>query len=110
VLIFTKGTREDYIAKVKLVLREYEKRDMLFKLLKCTFFAKEVEFLGYTVTIQGLYMQRHKIRKILEWPTPAIIKEVQTFLSKCGYYRLFIEQYLDKSKPLTKMTQKDKLF
>jgi hypothetical protein len=66
VLIFTKGTREDYIDKVKLVLREYKKRDMLFKLLKCTFFAKEVEFLGHTIITQGLCMQRYKIKKILE--------------------------------------------
>jgi hypothetical protein len=51
VLIFTKGTREDYIAKVKLVLREYEKRNMLFKLLKYMFFIKEVEFLEYIITI-----------------------------------------------------------
>jgi hypothetical protein len=66
VLIFTKGTWEDYIAKVKLVLREYKKRDMLFKLLKCTFFAKEVKFLEYIVTTQGLRMQQHKIKKILK--------------------------------------------
>jgi hypothetical protein len=110
VLIFTKGTREDHIDKVKLVLREYEKRDMLFKLSKCTFFAKEVEFLGHTVTTQGLCMQRHKIKEILEWPTPTTVKEVQTFLGKCGYYRSFIKQYSDKSKSLTEMTQKDKPF
>jgi hypothetical protein len=103
VLIFTKGTWEDYIAKIKLVLREYKKRNMLFKLLKCTFFAKEVEFLGYTVTTQGLRMQRHKIKKILEWLTLTTVKEVQTFLSKCGYYQSFIKQYLNKSKPLTEM-------
>jgi hypothetical protein len=76
VLIFTKGTREDYIAKVKLVLREYEKRNMLFKLLKCIFFAKEVEFLGYTMTTQGLRMQRYKIKEILEWLTLIMVKEV----------------------------------
>jgi hypothetical protein len=55
-LIYTRETREDYIKKIKLILREYEKRNMLFKILKCTFFIKEVEFLGYTVTTQGLRM------------------------------------------------------
>jgi hypothetical protein len=66
VLIYTKETREDYIKKVKLILREYKKRDMLFKLEKCTFFAKEVEFLEYIITIEGLRMQEYKIKKILE--------------------------------------------
>jgi hypothetical protein len=66
VLIYIKETREDYIKKVKLVLQEYKKRDMLFKLEKCTFFAKEVEFLGYVITTEGLRMQEHKIKKILK--------------------------------------------
>jgi hypothetical protein len=66
VLIYIKGTREDYIKKVKLVLRKYEKCDMLFKLEKCTFFVKEVEFLGYIITIESLHMQEFKIREILE--------------------------------------------
>jgi hypothetical protein len=66
ILIYTKGTREDHIKKVKLVLRKYEKRDMLFKLEKCTFFAKEVEFLKYIITTEDLRMQEHKIKEILE--------------------------------------------
>jgi uncharacterized protein (DUF779 family) len=66
VLIYIKETREDYIKKVKLILREYEKRDMLFKLEKCTFFAKEIEFLKHIVTTEGLCMQKHKIKEILE--------------------------------------------
>jgi hypothetical protein len=66
VLIYTKGTREDYIKKVKLVLQEYKKRDMLFKLEKCTFFAKEVEFLEYVITIEDLRMQEYKIKEILK--------------------------------------------
>jgi hypothetical protein len=66
VLIYTKGTWKDYIKKVKLVLREYKKRDMLFKLEKCIFFAKEIEFLKYVIITEGLCMQEHKIKKILK--------------------------------------------
>jgi hypothetical protein len=66
VLIYIKGTWENYIEKVKLVLREYKKRDMLFKLEKCTFFIKEVKFLKHVVTTEGLRMQESKIREILE--------------------------------------------
>jgi hypothetical protein len=54
ILIYIKETREDYIKKVELVLHEYEKRDMLFKLEKCTFFAKEVEFLRYVIIMKNL--------------------------------------------------------
>jgi hypothetical protein len=66
ILIYTKGTQEDHIKKVKLVLYKYKKRDMLFKLEKCTFFVKEIEFLRYVITTEGLRMQEHKIKKILK--------------------------------------------
>jgi hypothetical protein len=39
---------------------------MLFKLEKCTFFAKEVKFLEYIITTEGLRMQEYKIKEILE--------------------------------------------
>jgi hypothetical protein len=83
---------------------------MLFKLEKCIFFIKEVEFLEYVITIEGLRMQEHKIKKILEWPTPTTVKDIQSFHSKCGYYQLFIKLFSQKAKPLMEITQKDKLF
>ena len=66
ILIYTKETQEDHIERVKWVLRQYKKRDMLFKLEKCTFFIKKIEFLGHTVTTEGLWMQEEKIKEILK--------------------------------------------
>jgi hypothetical protein len=83
---------------------------MLFKLEKCTFFVKEVEFLGHVVTTEGLRMQKHKIKKILKWLTPTIIKNIQFFHSKYRYYQLFIKLFSQKAKPLTEITRKDKPF
>jgi hypothetical protein len=54
ILIYTKETQEDHIERVKWVLQQYKKRDMLFKLEKCTFFVKKIEFLRHTVTTEGL--------------------------------------------------------
>jgi hypothetical protein len=39
---------------------------MLFKLEKCTFFMKKIEFLGHVVTTEGLWMQEEKIKEILK--------------------------------------------
>jgi hypothetical protein len=86
VLIYTKGTLKDHIEKVKWVLQQYEKCDMLFNLKKYKFFTKEVEFMGHVVTTEGIKMQQDKIHTILDWLKPKTVKEVQSFLGKCGYY------------------------
>ena len=55
-------------------------------------------------------MSQDKIRDIQEWPTPTTVKEVQAFLGFLNFNRRFIEGFLKKALPLTKLTAKDKEF
>ena len=43
-------------------------------------------------------------------PAPWSTKEVKQFLGLAGYYHKFVPQFLDLSRPLTKLTRKDVLF
>nr|GFA25195.1 reverse transcriptase domain-containing protein [Tanacetum cinerariifolium] len=51
-----------------------------------------------------------KITAIKNWATPTTPTEVRQFLGLAGYYRRFIEGFSLISKPLTKLTQKNKKF
>ncbi|GJZ33745.1 putative reverse transcriptase domain-containing protein [Tanacetum coccineum] len=51
-----------------------------------------------------------KIEAIKDWATPTIPTEVRQFLGLAGYYRRFIEDFSLISKPLTKLTQKNKKY
>ena len=44
---------------------------------------------------------------ITDWPTPTKVKEVQSFLGFCNFYRRFIKDYSKIAKPLFKLTQKE---
>jgi acetolactate synthase small subunit len=76
ILIFSKGSREDHIEKVKKVLRKLMPYNRLLKLKKCEFFKKEVIFLGYIVITEGIRMDPEKIKAILKWLTPKNVTEV----------------------------------
>jgi hypothetical protein len=110
ILIFSKGSKEDHIEKVKKVLRKLTPYDRLLKLKKCEFFKKEVAFLGHIVTTEGIRMDPEKIKAILEWPTPKTVTEVQAFHGLANYYRQFIPRFSDMAKPLTNLTKKDQEF
>ncbi|GKC96692.1 putative reverse transcriptase domain-containing protein [Tanacetum coccineum] len=68
-----------------------------------------VQFLGYVIDIKGVHVDPSKIEAIKNWVAPTTPTEVRQFLGLTGYYRRFIEVSLI-SKPLTKLTQKNKKF
>nr|GEU83386.1 putative reverse transcriptase domain-containing protein [Tanacetum cinerariifolium] len=56
----------------------------------------------------GVHVDPTKIEAIKSWAAPTTPTEVRQFLRLIGYYRRFIEGFSLISKPLTKLTQKDK--
>ncbi len=48
------------------MLRALKIAQLLYKLEKCEFFIKKVEFLGYIITLGGLSIDAGKVNTILE--------------------------------------------
>nr|GEY33372.1 putative reverse transcriptase domain-containing protein [Tanacetum cinerariifolium] len=60
--------------------------------------------------LEGVHMDPTKIEAIKNWAMPITPSEVRQFLGLAGYYRRFIKGFSLISKPLTKLTQKNKKF
>ncbi|GJS82691.1 putative reverse transcriptase domain-containing protein, partial [Tanacetum coccineum] len=56
----------------------------------------------------GVHVDPAKIKAIKNWAAPTTPTEVRQFLGLAGYYRRFIKEFSLISKPLTKLTQKNK--
>ncbi|GJX56663.1 putative reverse transcriptase domain-containing protein [Tanacetum coccineum] len=56
----------------------------------------------------GVHVDPAKIEAIKNWAAPTTPTEVRQFLGLAGYYRRFIKEFSLISKPLTKLTQKNK--
>ncbi|GJT11897.1 retrotransposon protein, putative, ty3-gypsy subclass [Tanacetum coccineum] len=67
-------------------------------------------FLGHVIDNKGVHVDPAKIEAIKNWDAPTTPTEVRQFLRLAGYYRRFIEGFSLISKPLTKLTQKDKKY
>jgi len=74
---------------------------------KCTFEAKEVEYLGMIISENQIKMDLAKLEGIRDWPTPTTVKQVQSFLGFGNFYRKFIGHYTDIARPLNDLTKKD---
>ncbi|GKD71877.1 putative reverse transcriptase domain-containing protein [Tanacetum coccineum] len=59
---------------------------------------------------KGLHVDPAKIEAVKNWTSPTTPIEVHQFLGLSGYYLRFIEGFSKNTKPLTKLTQKNKSY
>nr|GFD53234.1 putative reverse transcriptase domain-containing protein [Tanacetum cinerariifolium] len=65
---------------------------------------------GHVIDRSGVYVDPAKVKAIKSWAAPMTPTEERKFLRLAGYYRRFIEGFSLISKPLTKLTQKNKKY
>ncbi|GKE80059.1 hypothetical protein Tco_1550059 [Tanacetum coccineum] len=69
-----------------------------------------IQFLDHVIDNKGVHVDPAKIEAIKNWAAPTMSTEVRQFIGLAGYYRRFIEGFSMISKPLTKLTHKDKKY
>ena len=76
---------------------------------KCQFGAKEVEFLGRTISPAGVAPQSHKIQKHLQTiKFPRTKKGLQRYIGFVNYYRNYIPRLSEKIAPFHELIKSDK--
>ena len=79
---------------------------MKLKEVKCNFLKRHFQYLGHTVSGEGIPSLLEKfdsIQKMLPTKTP---KEIKQFLGLIGYYRKFVPSFSYLAQPLNALTRK----
>ncbi|KZS03393.1 Uncharacterized protein APZ42_033842 [Daphnia magna] len=59
---------------------------------------------------EGISPDPEKISAVRDFPVPRNVKEVQSFLGLCSYYRRFVPNFAVVARPLSNMTKKNQRF
>src|SRR6266511_3016174 len=71
-----------------------------FQAMMNDFFVTTVKFLGFMIREGKLEMNPTKLDDIAHWPPLENVKQLQSFLGFCNFYRRFIDHYADKTVAL----------
>ena len=77
---------------------------------KCSFFSKEIQYLGHILSATGIQPLPSKTHAIQNMKPPTTPKQVRAFLRLVGYYRKFIRGFAKIAKLLTLLTRQQVKF
>ncbi|KAI3655492.1 hypothetical protein MP638_002840, partial [Amoeboaphelidium occidentale] len=86
IIVFS-DSLEQHWKDLRTVLEILRNNQLFCKLKKCNFAVEKLNFLGYTISSNGVQMDDRKIQAVREWPTPRNVKHLQMFLGFVNFYR-----------------------
>ena len=100
-LIITKGTLDDHLSKVTTVIKKLQEKGLKINAEKSKFCAKELEYLGYMVTRDGINPTHDKVQALLNIKAPTTRRQLRGFIGMVNFYRDLWIRRSDVSAPLT---------
>ena len=96
------------IANLRATFKCIQEAGLKLTMRKCHFGATEIDFLGRTITPQGVKPQRQNVQNFLEQTNfPKSKKALQRYLGFLNYYRNYVPRLPERLAPFYKMLKSD---
>jgi hypothetical protein len=109
ILVYSKS-EEEHEQHLRMVLQVLREHLLYAKLSKCSFYQRQIHYLGHIILEKGIVVDLEKVEAIREWSGPRNVAEVRYFMGLAGYYRRFIAEFSKIAHPITSLQRKEKKF
>ena len=89
IIIFSK-TPQEHLSHICMVFEKLKSANLSMKKSKCSFFLKEIQYLGHILSATSIRPLPSKTHVIQNMNPPTMPKQVRAFLRLVGYYRKFM--------------------
>jgi len=98
---------ESHLKQLRRLFNRLREVNIKLNAEKCTWLENKIKLLGHVVSNGKIEMDNEKLSVIRNRLKPSNVKQVQQFLGLCNYYRRFIKDFANISKPLYSLLSKD---
>ena len=86
IIIFSK-TPQEHLSHIHMVFEKLKSANLSMKKSKCSFFSKEIQYLGHILSATGIKLLPAKTHAIQHMKPPTTPKQVRASLGLVGYSR-----------------------
>ena len=97
---------DSHLERLETLSLRLREANLKLKPSKCHVLQRQVNFLGYTVSREGVGTDPDKVSVIRNWPTPQNLRQRRAFVGLCQYYRRFVPSFSEIAAPLYALTKK----
>ena len=101
---------DEHMSRLDEVFTRIKEAGLKLKPEKCQLLQTCVNFLGHTISAEGILTNPENLAKVKQWPVPTTPTQVRQILGLGSYYRRFLKGYSDLVRPLTLLTHKNTPF
>ena len=109
-IIVSGRDQAEHDRNLDMVLRRLSEYNATINVEKCQFSLQRVQFVGHTISAEGVRPLQSNVDALLKIPPPTNTKEVHSFLSTANYYMKFVPNFSHITEPLRAMLKKDAEF
>lgn len=109
-IIVVTSTFDSHLQVLAEIFRRIRAAKLTLNREKCKFCRKELRYLGYIVSGDGLRVDPDKIKAIVDIPVPRNPKEIRQFTGMASWYRRFIPNFASRMAPLTSLLKRRNRF
>ena len=84
VIIFSQNV-EEMLGRLNQVVSRIRSANLKLNPKKCSFFKKEIKYLGHVIFDRGISTDSDKISAVRDWPIPPTKRQFRSFLGFCSY-------------------------
>ena len=99
-------TYKEHLDNLREVFTRLTNAGLKLKPSKCKLVQREVEFLGYVVSCEGISTDPKKLAAVAEFPRPSDLRALRGFLGLTSYYRCFVPSFYTVAQPLYKLEKR----
>lgn len=98
---------EEQLSRLEEVFRQIQSANLKLKPTKCSFFQRQVAFLGHVISEDGISVQEAKVDAIRDWQACRTLTEPEAFMGTSRYYQRFVKDFSSIAVPLFALMKKN---